>query len=265
MAARCWSFTVAAAMPPYFSPVSGFDDKSLVLTQSELGLGNNLLGIPGTGGLIGGSSQILDFGFDPALFGPPAGGSSSANLANAGATAGQGVITAAATTLTITTLKDVVDAGDGVLSLREALDQTNANPGSEFITFDLSLDGGVVKLKPGELEITDTTSFSLGPVDITISADNASRIFHVTGADTKAFINGFTLVYGNVSGDGGAVLAEITSLNCTWAASLSSTVRPQATAAASARRAPMSSCAMCCSAAITPGATAAACRAMGVP
>ncbi len=63
-----------------------------------------LPGASGSGGLIGGSSQI-HFGFDPALFGAPAGGSSSANLANAGATAGQGVITAAATTLTITTLE----------------------------------------------------------------------------------------------------------------------------------------------------------------
>jgi CSLREA domain-containing protein len=65
-------------------------------------------------------------------------------------------------TFQVTTLADVIDASDGVLSLREAIDQANATPGADTITFAESIRGGTIELTSELPTITD---------DVTIDGD----------------------------------------------------------------------------------------------
>lgn len=61
----------------------------------------------------------------------------------------------AAAPLVVTTLDDVVDATDGVLSLREAIDLANARPGSDTVTFAESLRGGTLTISGSGMTVTD--------------------------------------------------------------------------------------------------------------
>ncbi len=183
-------------------PDSGLDGKSLVLTQGQAGLSNNLFGISGSGGLSApgavsliNSSGQTGFGVDPVLFGPPAG------------------VAAANPALVVTTTKDVVDPNDGVLSLREAVQIANDNPGEDEITFDSNLLrdlSGVVQidLKEGELNLTDDTliraeaSSSYG--NAVIGTDFTSRHFNISG-NAHVTMENLTLYHGFSQGDGGSI------------------------------------------------------------
>ena len=57
-------------------------------------------------------------------------------------------------TFTVTTVADTVDAGDGVLSLREAVRQANATAAKDTILFAPALEGRTLTLSRGELAIT---------------------------------------------------------------------------------------------------------------
>ncbi len=97
----------------------------------------------------------------------------------------------------VTTLTDVVEAGDGVLSLREALALANGNGATpDTITFAAGLAGGTLFLTSGQLEITsdgiavDGDIDRDGSADITIDADSAaglddavSPVFVIGGGD----------------------------------------------------------------------------------
>ena len=56
--------------------------------------------------------------------------------------------------LTVTTQADVVDPGDGQLSLREAIEQANGS-GSDTIRFSAAVVGKTLVLTGGELSIAD--------------------------------------------------------------------------------------------------------------
>lgn len=66
----------------------------------------------------------------------------------------------------VTTLADTVDATDGVLSLREAIEQANAAPGRDRITFDSGLRGATISLDSDLPTITD---------DLAIVGDRQNR------------------------------------------------------------------------------------------
>src|SRR3954447_15976437 len=57
-------------------------------------------------------------------------------------------------TFTVTTASDVVDAGDGVLSLREAVAQSNATATVDTINFASSIEGQTLTLYGGELSVS---------------------------------------------------------------------------------------------------------------
>ena len=103
----------------------------------------------------------------------------------------------------------LTDESDGVysaddLSLREALVLTNANPGTDEITFDASLAGGTIDLALGQLTINgDLVLTGLGADQLTIDAQGDSRVMFVTGT-TTAEISGLTLT-GGVMGQGGGL------------------------------------------------------------
>ncbi len=93
-------------------------------------------------------------------------------------------------TYTVTTTNDVVDAGDGVLSLREAIDQANASVGvADAIDFSV---GGTITLG-SQLNLTDSAKTTInGNNAITVSGNNAVRVFQVNiGANAE--FNGLTI------------------------------------------------------------------------
>ncbi len=70
-------------------------------------------------------------------------------------------------TFTVTTADDVVDAADGVLSLREAVEQANAAPGADAIGFAADLAGATLVLEQanGGLAVTDDLTIDGDPND----------------------------------------------------------------------------------------------------
>jgi len=126
--------------------------------------------------------------------------------------------------LTVDTLIDEADGNidDGDVSLRDAM--AAAAPG-ETIDFDASLDGGTVLLTLGELAITRPLAIDASALtgDLTIDAsgndptpdqDNGdgSRVFNIDDGNgnrvLEVAIRGVTLTGGDVSGEGGAILAR---------------------------------------------------------
>ncbi len=88
--------------------------------------------------------------------------------------------------------------GPGNLSLREALTATNANPGTDTITFRNTLNNKTIVLRGGELVVAgDTTITGPGASLLTISGNAISRIFFVTATAT---ISGLTITGGNGAG-----------------------------------------------------------------
>ena len=125
--------------------------------------------------------------------------------------------------LVVTTLADAVDATDGLLSLREALALAQQDPTTaDTITFDAALTGGMIVLTNGELAVDsdvaiDGDTDADNVADITISGNNTSRVFAVTGGDVT--FDALTIIYGGNTDFGGnvAVLsgAALTIVNST--------------------------------------------------
>jgi Ca2+-binding RTX toxin-like protein len=110
--------------------------------------------------------------------------------------------------LVVTTAADVVNAGDGKLSLREALTLANADSVSDTIVFASSLAGQTLTLTGGQLVINsnviiDGDTNGDNKADITISGNNASRIFNLESG-SNADILSLTLTNGFVDASQGA-------------------------------------------------------------
>lgn len=146
---------------------------------------------------------------------------------------------------TVTTADDVVDAGDGVISLREAIIGANEGNG-DTITFASSLNGQEILLDiyggtGNTIDITQSMTI-VSNYDITIDggmiwadsngnqrfdageeqAETGSSIFHIFSvSDAEVSIQGLTFINAMLSGDtGGAVWVEystVTITDCTFA------------------------------------------------
>ena len=120
------------------------------------------------------------------------------------------------TTFTVTTRLDGPDV-EG--SLRQAVEIANATPNTvgepDVIEFADNVKG-TIKLTEGELAITDDLTID-GPSSgkITISGNNASRIFNISGAETDVTIDDLKLVRGFAEDAGGAILHTGQSLSVT--------------------------------------------------
>jgi uncharacterized repeat protein (TIGR01451 family) len=90
---------------------------------------------------------------------------------------------ATAATFTVTNLND---AGAG--SLRDAVAQANATVGADSVLFQAGLSGSITLLT-GELAITDAVTISGTGATISISGNNANRIFNVEKVAVPAPIN----------------------------------------------------------------------------
>jgi hypothetical protein len=108
----------------------------------------------------------------------------------------------------LTTQRDVVDAFDGLTSLREAIAYANSHPGPDTITFDPSFfgkSGRTIVLTGGPLVLTDpatTTIIGPGARRLTISGGGKSQVFDIQGASLA--LSGITITGGSAD-LGGAV------------------------------------------------------------
>ena len=93
---------------------------------------------------------------------------------------------------------------NGLGSLRQAILDANANPGLDTIDFATGLSGTIV-LTSGELQITDDVTIDGPGADrLSVSGNNASRVFEVD-AGTTAAISGLTITGGWAAYGGGIV------------------------------------------------------------
>lgn len=110
-------------------------------------------------------------------------------------------------TFTVTTSADVVNAGDGALSLREAVQQANAAAGADTILFAASLEGGTLTLGQGQLALRHDTAIDGDRDDdgtaVTVSAGDASRVLAVEDA-ARVELRDLTLADGRVLDEPGA-------------------------------------------------------------
>jgi CSLREA domain-containing protein len=94
-------------------------------------------------------------------------------------------------------------------TLREAINDANSNGGDDTVTFASGLSG-TIALAQGQLNV-NTSSGNLtiqgpGAGTLTVSGEDATRIFGVSGDNDYAFsVSGLTLANANASGGGGAI------------------------------------------------------------
>ncbi|MCI0683337.1 MAG: Ig-like domain-containing protein [Gemmataceae bacterium] len=103
----------------------------------------------------------------------------------------------------VTTTADETNAANGQTSLREAVALANARPGADGILFDVT---GTITLGAGEIVIDDDLAIQgPGAANLTVSGNNASRVFAVNSGKAVGLID-LTIANGRVVGaDGGAV------------------------------------------------------------
>ncbi|MFB2935938.1 lectin-like protein [Aerosakkonemataceae cyanobacterium BLCC-F154] len=102
------------------------------------------------------------------------------------------------------------DFSAGDLSLREAIAIAENN---QAIAFSPTLSGGTINLTLGELKIDRTLTIQgLGANDLTISGNNASRVFNIDDGDSSnqidVTIDGLTIRDGNTTENGGGILNQ---------------------------------------------------------
>lgn len=95
------------------------------------------------------------------------------------------------------------DANNGITTLREAINLANATAGDDAIAFDgvfTDTTPDVITLTSGQLTITDDiTILGTGASNLTVSGNNASKVFEISGFGRDASIDGLTIANGNNS------------------------------------------------------------------
>jgi Ca2+-binding RTX toxin-like protein len=104
--------------------------------------------------------------------------------------------------LAILTVTSTADSGAG--SLREAIEKAQAG---DTIKFSSSLANKTVTLTTGQLNITKNLIIDgAGAAGLTLSGNNASRVFEVEGGGLSFTLKNLTVAGGRVADDGGAIL-----------------------------------------------------------
>ena len=125
----------------------------------------------------------------------------------------------------VTTALDVVNAGDGVLSLREAVQRANATGAPDTIVFANALEGRTLTLTQGQLTLSEDVTIDgdrdgRGPA-VTIDGNQNDRVLQIAGSDTEVDLADLILANGRPAdrGPGGNVAlgagARLTLDGCT--------------------------------------------------
>ncbi len=109
----------------------------------------------------------------------------------------------AAASYEVTTLADIIDPEDGLLSLREAIGAANARAGHDTITFADAIRGGTIGLRLGVLAVTDDLTIDGDPLD------GGPGGIRIDGGSTNPY-SGFTILD---LGDVAASLEDLTVQN----------------------------------------------------
>ncbi|MEH1842182.1 MAG: DUF4347 domain-containing protein [Nostoc sp.] len=103
------------------------------------------------------------------------------------------------------------DANNGITTLREAINLANATAGDDAIAFggiftDTTPD--VITLTSGQLTITDDVSIlGTGTSNLTVSGNNASTVFEISGLATGVSINGLAIASGGINVNRNSILS----------------------------------------------------------
>src|SRR5262245_61420920 len=96
------------------------------------------------------------------------------------------------------TVRNLLDSGAG--SLRQAVLDANANPGADLIRFAPAARDGAIALTSGQLDVTDDLTIDgPGRNRLTVSGNDASRVFHISGSTTDVVITRLTIADGRAS------------------------------------------------------------------
>jgi len=99
------------------------------------------------------------------------------------------------------TVTDLADSGPG--SLRQAILDANAQPGTDLIDFASGLQG-TIALTSGQLDITDSLLVTgPGAQQLAVSGTDVSRVFEIS-TGVAAVLDGLTITHGQAE-DGGAI------------------------------------------------------------
>ena len=122
---------------------------------------------------------------------------------------------AEASSTIVTTLTDVVNANDGLISLREAIDNAGTAGWGTTITFAAALQGQTITLNGSELTINKSVTIDGTNRNITINANQKSRVFSI-GSTSTVVLAGLTITGGQVTNYGGGIHNSgiLTLTNC---------------------------------------------------
>jgi len=112
----------------------------------------------------------------------------------------------------VTTLSDVIDPNDGLISLREAILYAESG---DIITFASKLYGKTITLGGSELFIDKSINIDGIGTGITIDAAKKSRVVSVASG-TSVTLAGLAITNGNTTGDGGGInnAGRLTLIDC---------------------------------------------------
>jgi Ca2+-binding RTX toxin-like protein len=115
-------------------------------------------------------------------------------------------------TFTVTTAADRVDAGDGALSLREAVARANASAGADTILFAGALEGRTLTLTEGQLAVAADITIDGDRNDdgdrVTLDGNQNGRVLAISGGGgTDVVLDDLVITGGRVVGqNGGGIL-----------------------------------------------------------
>jgi predicted outer membrane repeat protein len=119
-------------------------------------------------------------------------------------------LSAGSATAATFTVSNCADSGAG--SLRQAVINANGAAGADTITFAVSCSP--ITLTSGQLTITDSVTITgPGAAALTVSGNNASRIFEINGSGITVGISGLTITGGNDGPGGGILITTASAIN----------------------------------------------------
>ena len=111
--------------------------------------------------------------------------------------------TLASSFFVVTTSTDELDYNNADVSLREAINSANGSIGPNTITFDAALSGDTIELGGIEMGITEALTIDATALaqNVTIDANESSRIFKITATTGNFTLAGLTLTGGRTNRD----------------------------------------------------------------